>query len=281
MKTGENRPNREWLLRYVAGELPEDETRVADEQFFSDEEFAGAVDEQYRDLLDAYAAGEISGSDKERVEKVFLGEPEQLRELRILAAMQARPKQGVSAAEPRVARPWFLSFWPVAISAGVLSFAIGIVITRHSETLQQLARRSAPANLPVSTPEQESSPLPSAPAEKLYTILLLPDVTRGETALKTFAIPASANEIVFQVVLPSGQEGSEFEVRLKTNDQSEPRAFAGLAAKTIETRQYVEFSVPSNELPSAKYDLKIFRAGAGGPAIEQFEMSVVRSSPTR
>ena len=281
MNTAENRPNREWLLRYVAGELPESETRAADEQFFSDQEFAGAVDEQYRDLLDAYAAGEISGIDKERVEKVFLGEPGQRRELKILAAMQAQPKHGLAATEPRVARPWFLSFWPVAISAGVLSFAIGIVITRHSETLQQLARRSAPANLPVSIPEQESSPLPSAPTEKLYTILLLPDVTRGENALKTFAIPPSASEIMFQVVLPPGQKGSEFDVRLKADDQSEPRAFAGLAAKTIETRQYVEFSVPSSELPSAKYDLKIFGAGASGPVIAQFEMSVVRSSPAR
>ena len=280
MSMDENRPNREWLLRYVAGELPEDETRAADMQFFSDEEFAGAIDEQYHDLLDAYAAGEISGADKERVEKVFLGQPEQRRELRILAAMQARPKQGVPAAEARATRPWFLSFWPVAISAGVLSFAIGIVIARHSQTLQQLAGRSAPVKVPISIPEQGSSPLPAAPAEKLYTILLLPDVTRGDAASKTFVIPVSAKEIAFQVVLPSGQQGSEFEVRLKANDQSEPRAFAGLTAKMIETQKYVEFSVPSSELSSAKYDLKIFEASPGGPAIEQFEVSVVRSSPT-
>ena len=70
-------PNREWLLRYVLGELSEDETRQADERFFADDAFAGMVDETYRDALDAYAAGEIKGSDKERVERAFFGEPHQ------------------------------------------------------------------------------------------------------------------------------------------------------------------------------------------------------------
>jgi anti-sigma factor RsiW len=86
-------PNREWLLRYVLGELSEDETRQADERFFADDTFAGMIDEAYRDTLDSYAAGEIRGSDKERVERAFFSGPHQAGRLKILEAMQAIPER--------------------------------------------------------------------------------------------------------------------------------------------------------------------------------------------
>jgi anti-sigma factor RsiW len=277
----ENSPNREWLLRYVAGELPEDDIRVADERFFAIDEFAAAVDGQYRDLLDAYAAGEITGSDKERVEKIFLGEPEQRRQLKILAAMQARPER-VSEPARRGMENRIFSFWPMAISAGVLSFAIAIVAFQHNSRLQAITDRNAPAAKAANEPPVNEPVAPAlVPAESVFTILLLPNVSRGAEGAKTFAIPEKAGRIVIQVVLPPGQEGSEFEVRLNANGQSEPRVFSSLAAKTIETQKYVEFSLPSDELPAGNYELKIFRAGAAGAAIEQFELIAKRAGSGR
>src|SRR5580704_1183901 len=94
-------PNREWVLRYVLGELSEDETRQADESFFADDTFAGMLDETYRDMLDAYAAGEIEGAEKERVERAFFNEPHQAGRLRILRAMQSIPERPLTTAVPR------------------------------------------------------------------------------------------------------------------------------------------------------------------------------------
>ncbi len=278
----EHRPNREWLLRYVAGELPKNETRAADEQFFANDEFASTVDQQYRDLLDAYAAGEITGSDKDRVERIFFGEPEQRRQLKILEAMQARPRKSPDPIRDTGFR--FFSFWPMAISAGVLSFAIAIVVYQHAPRLQALGDRNAPVSSAVNEAPSSSdaaAPAPGMPAESVFTILLLPNVSRGAEDAKKFTIPEKAARVVFQVVLPVDQQGSEFEVQLKAMDQAATRTFSGLTAKTIETQKYVEFSMPSTELPAEKYDLKIFRAGASGPAIEQFELSVERGSATR
>jgi hypothetical protein len=283
MNMDQNRLNREWLLRYVAGELPEDEIRAADEQFFANDEFAGAVDEQYRDLLDAYAAGEISGFDKERVEKIFLGDAEQRRQLKILTAMQARPGK-LPDATPGSMGFRFFSFWPVAISAGLLSFAIAVLVYQHSPRLQAIADRNAPISSAVNEAPSSSgaaAPAPQMPAGSAFTILLLPNVSRGAADAKKFTIPEKAARVVFQVVLPVGQEGSEFDVQLKVKDQTEARAFSGLTAKKIETQKYVEFSMPSNGLPTEQYDLKISRAGASGPAIEQFELSVERGSAAR
>jgi hypothetical protein len=277
----ENTPNREWLLRYVAGELPENEIRAADERFFSNEPFAAAIDEQYRDLLDAYTAGEITGTDKERVERIFLGEPEQRGQLKILAAMQARPER-VSEPVRSVVGGRIFSFWPMAISAGVLSFAIAIVAFQHNSRLQAITDRNAPAAKAANEPPVSEPAAPSlVPAESVFTILLLPNVSRGGEGAKTFAIPESAGRVVFQVVLPPGQDGSEFDVRLIANGQGEPSVFPGLAAKTIETQKYVEFTVPSDELPAGKYELKIFGTNAGGSAIEQFELIAKRARSGR
>lgn len=271
----ENGPNREWLLRYVAGELPEDDIRAADERFFSNEQFAGAIDEQYRDLLDAYAAGEITGSDKERVERIFLGQPEQHRQLKILAAIQGRLERVSEAARSGMGINIF-SFWPIAISASVLSFAMAIVAFQHSSRLRAITERNAPAASAANeTPASETVAPALVPAESVFTILLLPNVSRGAEGAKAFAIPEKVGKIVFQVVLPPGQDGSEFEVRLKANGQGEPSVFSGLAARTIETQKYVEFNVLPTGLPAGKYELKISSTGAGAPAIEQFELSVI------
>jgi anti-sigma factor RsiW len=273
MNMSENGPNREWLLRYVAGELPEDETRAADERFFSHDEFAGAVEEQYHDLLDAYAAGEITGSDRERVERIFLSQPEQQRQLRILAAMQARPERASEAVRSGT-RIRFRSFWPMAISAGVLSFAIAILAFQHNSRLRAIADRNAPvSSVATEPPGNETGPVQPAP-ESAFTILLLPNVSRGAEDTRTFAIPEKAGRVVFQVVLPPGQDGSEFAVRLQANGQGEPHVFSGLTAKMIEKQKYVEFSIPPDQLPAAKYELNISGSGSSGAPIEQFELSV-------
>ncbi|HEY0701504.1 MAG TPA: hypothetical protein VGD60_01945 [Candidatus Acidoferrales bacterium] len=278
MKTGENRPNREWLLRYVLGELSEDETRAADERFFSDDEFAGTVDGEYRDLRDAYAAGEVAGSEKERVERAFFGEPEQRRQLRILEAMQALPGKSVDAARSGTGLRLF-SFWPLAISAGVLSFAIAILMFQHNPRLRAITNRNAPDTAVTNQAPSEIVAPSQAPAETLYTILLLPSVSRGDEGRKTFTIPAKAQTIVLQVVLPPNQQASEFEVRLKGD--GEARSFPGLAAKTIEAQKYVEFSVPASELGAEHYDLKIYGSSATGTAIEEFEVALARADESK
>jgi hypothetical protein len=113
MKMAQIEPSREWLVRYVLGELSEDETRSADERFFSDETFALMVDETYRDLVDAYSANEIGGSEKERVERAFFSEPRRAHQLEVLQALRSLPQKAARVA-PRASSPWFLSFWPVA-----------------------------------------------------------------------------------------------------------------------------------------------------------------------
>jgi hypothetical protein len=278
-------PNREWLLRYVLGELSEDETRQADERFFADDTFAGMIDEAYRDTLDSYATGEIRGSDKERVERAFFSGPRQAGRLKILEAMQAIPERtpevAVAAVGAKVnSSPWFLSFWPVAASVAVLSVAIALVVHQRGGKMPEPVNQSAPTSEAVrgNAPEPAETPAVSTPGEKLYTILLLPDVSRGSEEAKEFAIPSSTNEVVFQAVLPSGQTGARFQIRLKGTKQAEAKIFSGLELRTIGNQKYVEFRVRGADLPADDYDVDVSTEPATSRPLEHFVGRIVRAS---
>ena len=276
MKMAQIESNREWLVRYVLGELSEDETRSADERFFSDETFASMLDETYRDLVDAYSASEIAGSEKERVERAFFSEPHQAHQLKVLQAMRSLPKKGVRVT-PRASGPWFLSFWPVAASVGVLSLAIVAVVYQRHEKLQARAKQNAVTeHVAENSPEAKPAPPASQPpAEKLYTILLLPGVSRGEEDGKIFAIPSSTTEIVFQAVLPVNQAAAAFGVRLK-GGQRDVQVFPNLAVRTIETQKYVEFRVPSSDLPAGDYVVEVVDLATPKRPVERFAVRVTR-----
>jgi hypothetical protein len=286
-KMAQIEPNREWLLRYVLGELSEGETQSADDRFFSDDTFAMMLDETYRDVLDAYSAGEITGSERARVGRAFFGEAHQGRRLKILQAMQAMPTRTARVGERfsgQVSKPWFLSFWPVAVSVGVLSLAIVAAVYQYNEKVRTASNRGAAAGEPLSRnlPEANSAPtVILAPVENMYTILLLPNVSRGEEEVKDFVIPSSANEIVFQAVIPQGIAGATFEARLKGMTQHAARVFPGLAAETLETQKYVEFRVPASDLPAEDYTVEVFAPPPVARPVEHFVIRIARASAPR
>jgi hypothetical protein len=281
MKMAQIEPSREWLVRYVLGELSEDETRRADERFFSDETFASMLDETYRDLVDAHSSNEIAGSEKERVERAFFSEPHRAHQLKVLQALRSLPQKAARLA-PRASGPWFLSFWPVAVSVAVLSLAIVAVVYRHHEKLQARANQNAATEHVAENPPTVSPapPVILAPTENLYTILLLPGVSRGEEAGKIFAMPSSATEIVFQAVLPGNQAGAVFEARLK-GGQRDARVFPDLEARTIDTQKYVEFRVPSGDVPAGNYVVEVVDRAAPERPLEHFVVRVTRIPASR
>jgi hypothetical protein len=278
MKLEDNRPDRAWLLRYVLGELSEEETQRADERFFSDDTFASILDETYRDVLDAYAAGEITGNEKDRTERAFFAGPYQGHQLKILQMMRSQPDK-VTAVAPRTKRPWLLSVKPAAVFAALLSLAIVIVWQRNSEKNRQLSERSAPVEVPISTQTPDTSKAPSGDqtARNVYTILLLPGVSRGNEASKSWSVPLLVEEIVFQVVLPRNEDGETFDVRLNSG-KDRARVFSGLKAQTMDGQKFLEFRVASADFPADDYAVDVFDPSTPKNPTEHFVVHVTRSA---
>jgi hypothetical protein len=290
MKLKENNIDREWFLRYVLGELSQDETRIADERFFSDDFFAMAVEETYRDLLDDYATGAITARERDRVQHAFFSGPYQGRQLKVLQAMQSLLRKTPVVPETASARlrPPLLSFWPLAVSACVLSLAVALIVFVHTQESRRASVRNAPSETAsVKSPEPQAPASPSAgpvataprAPESAFTILLLPHVTRGSQSAETFSIPPSADKVNFQVVVPGRNPSSAtFDVRLSDANGHELRFLRSLSVRKLGAQAYVQFAVASGELPAGEYIVDVFASSAAKDQVAHFSLHVARDA---
>ncbi|MDQ3257159.1 MAG: hypothetical protein M3R15_25255 [Acidobacteriota bacterium] len=103
------------ITRYLLGSLTEGETVRLDELSFSDDEFADALEAAEKDLVDAYARGELSGQMLERFKSFYLASPLRREKVSFAQAFQgfaekaATPQLAASqeaASESRKAVSW-------------------------------------------------------------------------------------------------------------------------------------------------------------------------------
>ncbi len=62
-------PRHSLVIRYILGELTENEQTQVEEKYFADEEFLQEVRAARDDLVDAYVRGKLSEADRLRFEK--------------------------------------------------------------------------------------------------------------------------------------------------------------------------------------------------------------------
>jgi hypothetical protein len=68
--------DRQHLVDYLLGNLPDEEAERLDERTFSDDEFLWRLRALENDLIDEYARGELSGPVKERFRSSYLSSPD-------------------------------------------------------------------------------------------------------------------------------------------------------------------------------------------------------------
>lgn len=67
--------NNETIVKYLLGSLPEVETERLDELSITDDEFAAELSAAEKDLVDAYAQGELTGAALEKFRSYYLASP--------------------------------------------------------------------------------------------------------------------------------------------------------------------------------------------------------------
>jgi len=330
MTLEEYKLDREWLLRYVLGELSHDETRIVDDRFFADDDFAAAIDEAYRDLIDDYAAGALAPQMAARVKQAFFAGPYEGRQLGILAALRSVPAAAIESSSHAMAavppsthsnvsaqtedaappsRPWFVSFWPIAASAGVLSAVVALALFIHA---QHSRTHEDASNVPAATapelsslgakPDAKAPPLPStlaisdlppvptrkhtharrgkfapaAPVEVAYTVLILPNVVRGDGDDTVFAIPAATTTVHFQIVLSPEQRGVSYDVHLEDSRNREVTHHDAVGVETLGSERYVEIAVPASALATGDYMVDVQPSNAAKRPIQHFSVRISR-----
>jgi hypothetical protein len=158
-------PDEQLMIRYLLGELTEEEQARLEERLFADDEFYEHLQALKAELADDYARGELAEGERARFEERFLTSPQGRERAAFAAAMTvALPEvRAAAAATPVTASAKTISWWQswraflqarslalqFSLAAAVLVLALGglwlALETRrlHAEVAQARAEREA------------------------------------------------------------------------------------------------------------------------------------------
>jgi len=185
-KMSKEKYDNQSITAYLLGALPEDETERFDELSFTDDEFAGALDAAEKDLIDAYARGELTGDALKKFESHYLASPLRREKVKFAGAFQifAERKTAETMDEKLVENPapekspaGFFSVFNNLTKNNLLQFGFAsatllILIlggfwlfgNRRDEPKIEIAAQNSPA--PVEPKQIESPNLENANVEK-------------------------------------------------------------------------------------------------------------------
>jgi hypothetical protein len=106
--------NEESLVRYLLGQLGEEEQSRVEEKYFADKEWFEQLEVVESDLIDSYVCQRLSGKDLQAFENCFLQSPERRQRVAFAQALQQFvEKQPQSKANQKIANGG-QSFWSFA-----------------------------------------------------------------------------------------------------------------------------------------------------------------------
>jgi len=110
------------LVRYLLGDLPENDTERLDELSVVDDDFAAQLRQAEDDLVDAYAGGRLSGDRRIRFEAFYLTSPRRREKVAFAKRLQGAIEHDDRRARPAAApATWRIAPWlPWALAAAVV-----------------------------------------------------------------------------------------------------------------------------------------------------------------
>jgi hypothetical protein len=196
----------EEMRAYLLGTLATTRKAWLEEQIFEDEEAYDALLDARYDLLDDYARGALSASEREQVERRLLDRAsEDALGLADLLAARHPPSQAPDGEEKR-SRPLDRRLLAVAAVA-LLAIGASIWLALDNRRLRvDLARvTSAPADMPR----------PAGADGRIARLELTPQTTRSDAAPVMTIPPAAA---VVEVVIPVDETAPEYRATLEGRD---------------------------------------------------------------
>jgi hypothetical protein len=229
----QNQDKDRLIIRYLLGDLPDDEQVRLEEEYFGDEDFFGQMLAVEDELIDAYAQGGLSARERELFEKHFLLSETRRRRLEFarlldesMATAQAAEIKRTRAPEPvswwqsslaflRAQNP-VVQFAPVAVLLLFIALALFSVMRWRSSSERQptLAKQETnqeQGTQPGGKVEQPGVNVPLNQNSKGLlpaTLMLVPGSMRGAGGeAHTLTIPADAERALLQIVLEEDSYG--------------------------------------------------------------------------
>ena len=262
----------EQLVRYLLGDLPEDEAESLDERSITDDAIALRLRVLEDELVDRYARGERFGGALERFDRVHRDSPYLQEKVRFAEVLHARAAGPESNAAPSglVESPRRAVLWNLTAAAALILAAAGYLFIAnqrlHDDINRLDARRASVeeqnARLQQQLDDRRAEPATSA--TPLAAAFSLPAPRRGDSADTPIALRKGAAEVVLRLQLEPA-DYARFWAALKDveSDRIVWRS-ADLTSDAAGPDRAVTITVPVALLRAQRYAVELTALGAAG-----------------
>jgi hypothetical protein len=303
----EEERNHKLIVQYLMGELSEEEKARLEQQYFNDDGLFEQVLAVEGELLDDYARGEMTASERERFEARLQTSPRQRRKAAITRALVNYATESSSpVADERAAESgWRSLFNPLrvhnraalaALTAAALVFAVGVLLLtfksarlnekigsiqaealmREQELQKQLAQRDARNEELANELQRERDQRELLEQEMAAThrstlgavaFVLTPDLIRGGGKSKRLIIPQGANLVRLQIVA-SQDDFKSYSATLETVDGNRLWSGKAVKARLNGSGRLITLALPASLFGKGDYILALDGVNAVG-AVER------------
>jgi flagellar motility protein MotE (MotC chaperone) len=296
------------IIRYLLGDLPEEEMIRIEERFFADDEYFELLEAVEYDLIDRYVRGELAPRERRQFEEHFLASP-QRRERVEAAGAFLQTLSGPAAAEAPAQleeASWWPSLWAFLRPQGpAFRFAVAAIILvvvlggwwavrlrtqlqqlqaqrqelerRREQLQQQIAeqqQRRDELSEQLQREQQERDQLEQELArleplkQAVVPFELSPNLTREGGESATLTVPRGARSVRFRVVLEGESAYRRFRAVLLNAADDEVWRWDGLRA--TERGQAVVVRAPARLLAAGHYTLALLGVAAEGEDVVNY-----------
>lgn len=269
---GEARQN---LLRFLLGELPAEEVDAIDQRLLIDEEFANLVAEARNDLLDAYAAGELDTSMRQRVEKALLQGPTDSLSLSVARKLQSTRTAGQESTRRSKVK------WPIARKRVWIPVAVAaVVVLVVGSVLFYRPKQSATSTSITGLQRKQETPKAGRAAPP-FVLLLTPEITRGAGSPRTVTLPPQAVALKVQIVLEAHQPPGPYQVILKSGQKHKITAFDHLQPQRLGSTRFLQVTFPVRLVPPGDYQFFIYLEHPPEKLIHSYAVRIAPKQPQK
>jgi hypothetical protein len=284
---------RERAIRFLLGELPDEERDALEDRFFVEDDAFEELKEAEDDLRDAYSRGTLSTERRARFEARYLQDEAGHRRVAFARALRAASARREGAAPARrVPATWA---WAAALAGLALAGALfGLARTRgaleRAETERsELARATAEQQGRAQGLAEEVERLRARVADleqrlgrdldRVLSLTLVPGLAREAGSLSSLTIGPDASRVELTLMLKEDPYPG-YRVAIETADGRKIWAGSASATDASAGARALRVSVPAQDVPPGHYVVTVEGTQPGRPAVPHADY-VFRVLPPR
>lgn len=267
------------MKRHLLGRASPEERVDFENTYLADPGMFEELVEAENDLIDAYARGQLSETERQEFERRYLSSEKRRARVQYAAALAELSREGQSALP--FERSGFFERWGLpfrqhrvslqwALSLGVVAIVLAVGWVKVSHDRAMLARVTKPSVRPAeqALPQSgkgaqsggnalgEDLAQNAAPPLEEFTVRLIPGVVRSTGAESKAFPPPKTPWVRLRLALDSDDHGP-FTVSVETAEGRLVQRVEGLTSRTLSRKQVVDVRISSHLIPSGDYIVRL------------------------